>query len=291
MPAPRLLRLVAPALAAALLAACGGGDDGGRAEPAAPAAQKPAVVWAVGDGATGSDEARALGERIAADRPARLLYLGDVYPDGRAEDFAERYEPVYGKVAAVTEPTPGNHEWATRAEGYEPYWERAKGRTPPGFYAFELAGWQMLSMNSEAPHGPDSDQVAFLREQVRRGGDCRLAFWHRPRFSAGNYGDEALAPLWDALRGHAVLVLNAHDHNTQRFAPRDGITQIVAGAGGANFYPVERQDPALAFSNDTEVAGLRLTLRPGRADYAVVTSDGRTLDRGRIGCRPLAPSP
>lgn len=279
---PGLLALVA---AGTILAACG------EQRAPAPAAQGGAVtVWAVGDGATGSDDARALGERIAADRPARLLYLGDVYPDGTREDFEERYDPVYGALAAVTEPTPGNHEWPTRAQGYVPYWTEAKGRRPPEFYAFELAGWQLISLNSEAPHGGDSAQVAYLRAQRRRAGTCRLAFWHRPRFSAGDYGEEDVGPLWDALRGHAALVLNGHDHNTQRFAPRDGITQIVAGAGGANLYPVDEAEPGLAWSNDSDIAALRLTLRRGRADYAVVTADGRTLDRGRVRCRPLAPA-
>ncbi len=278
---PGSLTLAALAAAGAILSGCGRGERPAGAEEA-----DAVTVWAVGDGATGGERARALGQRIADDRPARLLYLGDVYPDGTPEDFEERYETVYGSLDGVTEPTPGNHEWPSRAEGYEPYWTEAKGRTPPTFYAFDLAGWQILSMNSEAPHGRDSDQVAYLRRQARRGGSCRLAFWHRPRFSGGNYGEEDVAPLWDALRGHAALVLTGHDHNTQRFTPRDGITQFVVGAGGANLYPVDRDEPGLAWANDTDVAALRLTLRRGRADYAVVTSDGRTLDRGRIACRP-----
>ena len=277
MTARRSVLLIALVLG---LSGCGGEKD-------QAARDAPAVVWAVGDGATGSDEARALGERIAAEKPARMLYLGDVYPDGTQEDFAERYDPIYGELAKVTEPTPGNHEWATRAEGYEPYWKGKKGRAPLGAYEFELAGWQILSLNSEGDHGPDSDQLRWLRERVRRPGTCRLAFWHRPRFSAGKYGSEDLAPLWDALRGRAALVLNGHDHNSQRFEPRDGITQIVAGAGGANMYPVDPEEPGLAWADDTERAALRLTLRPGRADHAFVTAQGRRLDSGSVSCRPL----
>jgi len=145
------------------LAGCGGGDSD-------PAAEAPAVVWAVGDAATGSSAARALAARIAEDEPARLLYLGDVYPDGTQADFAERYDPAYGRLARVTEPTPGNHEWGTRTEGYGPYWKRRKGRALPGAYDFELAGWQILSLNSEGDHGPDSDQVRWLRDRVREPG-------------------------------------------------------------------------------------------------------------------------
>jgi len=249
-------------------------------------------VWAVGDGATGTGEAKELGQRIADERPTRLLYLGDVYPEGRPEDFAERYASVYGDLTEVTEPTPGNHEWDGHERGYDPFWRRAKGRPQPDAYSFELAGWEIVSLNSEARHDADSEQIRFVRRKVRsRAGTCRIAFWHRPRLSAGNYGEEDLAPFWDALAGHAALVLNGHDHNTQRFKPQRGITQIVAGAGGAQMYSVRAEDPRLAFSDDEHVAGLRLTLKPGRADYQVVTSEGETLDRGRLTCRRLAPAP
>src|SRR5918998_6928299 len=78
------------------------------------ATAQAAVVWAVGDAGDGSDQARAIGSLIAADSPDALLYLGDVYPDGRAEDFAERYHPAFGALKPVTWPTPGNHDWTNR---------------------------------------------------------------------------------------------------------------------------------------------------------------------------------
>lgn len=277
-----------PLLAVALAALLGAAGCGGDGEPST---ERVAVVWAVGDGGTGSEEAKQLAGRIADDDPARLLYLGDVYPDGTAEDYEKRYETVYGALAGVTEPTPGNHEWPNRAEGYNPYWQEAKGRVPRDAYAFELAGWQIIALNSEAPHGPDSEQVRYLRSQRARTGTCRLAFWHRPLYSGGEHGDEDVAPFWDALAGRAALVLNGHDHNTQRFAPRDGITQIIAGAGGANMYEVDPDEPGLEWFDDERRAALRLTLRAGRADYAVVAVDGKTLDEGRIDCEPLAPAP
>lgn len=44
-------------------------------------------------------------------------------------------------------------------------------------------------------------------------GTCRLA-WHRPRFTAGKHADARdVAPLWEALRGRAKIVVNGHDHN------------------------------------------------------------------------------
>ena len=245
-----------------------------------------AVVWAVGDGADGGEDAKALARTIAKGKPDLFLYLGDVYQRGTAEEFRDNYETVYGALGRRAAPTPGNHEWGRHTDGYDPYWRRVTGKPVPAFYSLRLAGWQLLSLNSEAPHDSDSAQVRWLRRQLRGTGTCRLAFWHRPRFSAGEHGDYAdMAPLWNALRGRATIVVAAHDHAMQRFKRRDGIVELVSGAGGRSHYDVDEDDPRLAFSNDTEWGALRLELRPGRASWAFVTTEGRTLDRGSLACR------
>lgn len=245
-----------------------------------------AVVWAVGDGANGSPRAKALAKRIAADRPARFLYLGDVYPHGTASDYRRNWSPVYGALAHRTEPTPGNHEWGARRFGYFPYWRRINRRPQPQWYRFRLAGWEVLSLNSEAPHGNRSSQLRFLRRALRGGGTCRIAFWHRPRFSAGRVHGDArdVAPLWNALPGRARLVLTAHDHTMQRFKPRDGLTQYVSGAGGAGLYGL-RRDRRLAFARSDVYGALRMVLRPGRATLEFRAVDGRVLDRSEARCQ------
>jgi hypothetical protein len=246
-----------------------------------------AELWAVGDGNASAD-GRAVAALIRAARPDRLLYLGDVYEAGTAADFAANYAPSYGRLAGLTAPTPGNHDWAAHASGYDPYWGRALGRTRvPAWYAFNAGGWQILSLNSEAPRDRGSPQERWLRGRLGGAGTCTLAFWHRPRFSAGRHGDEAdIAPLWDDLRGSAAIVVNGHDHDMQRMAPIDGITQFVSGAGGRDRYAVDTGDQRLAFSDDREFGALRLRLRSGLASYAFVAADGRVLDAGRVRCRP-----
>lgn len=257
-----------------------------------PAAR--ALIWAVGDGADGSARAQRVVTRMRRKRFDRVLYLGDVYGaglssfargDGTRVDFRKRYEPVYGDFARRTAPTPGNHEWPQRGDGYEPYWAEVYGDPPPAWYDFHVAGWHLLSLNSEAPHGTGSAQVRWLRTRLRGPGTCRLAFWHRPRFSVGKHGDAAdVAPLWDALRGHAALVVNGHDHNMQRFEPIDGITQYVAGAGGHGLYRFRRRDPRLAFGEAGVYGALRIELRPGSARLAFVSSGGKVLDVHVVNC-------
>ena len=244
-----------------------------------------AVVWAVGDGATDSPQAARVAQSIADADVDRLLYLGDVYDRGTSKEFETNYEPTYGGLAALTAPTPGNHDAPLAAHGYDPYWQEALGAPTPRYYAFRVSGWQILSLNSEINHDPGSPQLRWLHRQVATGGDCRIAFWHRPRFSAGLHGDQPdIEPLWSAVRGRARIVLNGHDHDMQRFPPRGGTTEFVSGAGGASLYGIDESDPRLRFSNDSQYGALRLELRPQHAAYSFVSAAGEVLDRGSVSC-------
>jgi calcineurin-like phosphoesterase family protein len=255
----------------------------------APIQTEPsAVVWAVGDGADGTAPARRLARRIERDDPDAVLYLGDVYPSGTAADYARNYEPIYGDLAAITWPTMGNHEWGNRATGYVPYWRRY-GRARP-WYRFQLAGWELVNLNSQEPHGPGSPQLRWLERVLgERNTTCRLAFWHRPRFSAGTvHGDAAdIAPLWRALRGHARLVINGHEHALIRYRRRAGLTEYVSGAGGSVRYAL-RPDSRLAFGRSDRTGALRMVLTPGEARIEFRAASGAVLDRSRASCRPGA---
>ena len=268
----------------ALALAAGNGSSAAPAGYEAPRLPRSARIWAVGDASGPGEGPRRVARLIADGRPELFLYLGDVYPRGTQEDF-RTYDRLYGKLARRTAPTLGNHEWDTRRSGYDAYWRRALGRSLPRYYSFEAAGWTVLSLNSELPVWAMLRQSAWVSARVRRGGTCRLAFWHRPRFSAGIHGDsKRVDPLWRALRGRARLVLNGHDHDLQRLRRRDGITQLVAGAGGRSRYPL-RRDRRLVFGNASSDGALRLDLSPGRARYAFVGADGRVLHRGSARCR------
>ena len=285
-----LLRRV-PVLLAVALGACGGSDPAtsvpvGSVPPPAQASGSEVLLWAVGDGTASRDAARLV-RTIAASRPQWLLYLGDVYEEGTAAEYRRNFDPTYGVLASRTWPTPGNHEWANRASGYEPYWRRKHGRAVPSYYALRAGDWQILGLNTMAPHGPRSAQVAWLRRQVRSGGTCRIAFSHHPRFSAGHHGDtDSVEPLWRALAGRARIALAGHDHGSQRLRPVDGITPYVAGAGGRDLYDVDEGDERLAFGDDRTIAALRIRLRGRTASLEFVSAGGRVLDRSRVTCEP-----
>ena len=253
--------------------------------PVAPP-ESTAVVWALGDGADGSTVAKQLARRIERDDPDAVLYLGDVYPSGSADDYERNWEPVYGDLAPIMWPTAGNHEWGNRAVGYLPFWRRY-GRAKP-WYRLDVGGWELVSLNSQEPHEPGSKQLGWLDRVLRRESTtCRLAFWHRPRFSAGTVHGDApdIAPFWRALRGRARLVLNGHDHVMMRYRRRAGITEYIAGTGGNLRYGLN-PDSRAAFARSDKTGALRMVLTPGQAKLEFRDVSGEVLDRSRANCRP-----
>jgi acid phosphatase type 7 len=283
-------------VAAIASGACGGSDR--KPVSAAPAAVPPeppagwipnaprerAVVWAVGDGA-GGPGAASVARLVARAKPDLLLYLGDVYPMGTRQAFRTAYAPTFGRLAKLTAPTPGNHDWPTRAQGYDPYWGRIYSRSPQPYYSLTAGGWQLLELNSETSNR--GDQLIWLDAQLRARGNCRLAFWHRPRFSAGPHGDDRdMDVYWRALEGRARLVVSGHDHDMQRFRPRGGLIQLVSGAGGNGHYRVKRGRAGLRFADDRHYGALRIELTPGRARLRFVDTAGHTLSATNVACRP-----
>lgn len=254
---------------------------------AAPAAAD--VVWAVGDGGVTGPEDEAVADRIGAEGLDRLLYLGDVYETGTAEEYRTNYDPSFGRFRSVTSPTPGNHEWGNRATGYDPYWGSQAPRSSGGhYYSFDVAGWHIVSLNTMEDASAASPQAEWLRRDLAaHPGTCTMAFFHHPRYTAGPYtGGERFEPLWAALAGRAVAVLSGHDHNYQRMRPERGITQWVVGTGGRRLHETNESDARLAAVNDTSTGALRLDLSRGRAGFEFVAPSGARLDSGSLDCTP-----
>jgi Calcineurin-like phosphoesterase len=263
-----------------------------RAQPKPTKAQTivpPETIWAVGDGADGGPGAASVARMIASNSVDHFIYLGDVYPEGTAAQFVHAYDPAFGVFSSITEPTPGNHDTPALKTGYEFYWAKVMGHPIQHYYSWTAGGWQLLSLDSEDDHSAGSAQVSWAKQKIASSpsyGTCRIAYWHRPLMNDGTvHGDNPdVAPLWDALAGNASIVLNGHEHDIQRFAPRDGITEFVSGAGGHEHYPVHGGS-GLAFSNDSDFGALRLVLKPGLARYSFVSAAGKVLDSGSIPCK------
>jgi acid phosphatase type 7 len=254
-----------------------------------PSSSRPrSVVWALGDAADGSATSRKVASMVTSRHVDLLLYLGDVYDTGTALEYDRNYRPLYGGLGSITAPTIGNHEWPNVATGYVPYWTKVRGTPPPFWYAFAVSGWQLISLNSNLPSSADQLRwLDTLLDATPQYGDCRIAFFHHPLLSTGPHGGlSALQPIFDELKERARIILSGHDHDMQRFQPVHGITQLVAGSGGAELYPFVNSNLREVFGDDIHHGALRLRLRSGHATATFLAADGRVLDRSAVSCSP-----
>ena len=82
--------------------------------------------------------------------------------------------------------------------------EADHSRRPLYHYSFTLAGWRILSLNSEDSVEPGSAQLSWLEDELSGPGNCRLAFWHAPRYSAGTGTATAPTSLRSGTRSRAA---------------------------------------------------------------------------------------
>jgi hypothetical protein len=230
--------------------------------------------------------------------PNAVLTAGDnAYDDGSSAQYTQYYEPTWGRHKAKTYPTPGNHEYQTAgASGYFGYFGSRAGTSGQGYYSYDLGAWHMIALNSEISHGTSSAQLSWLRSDLAASSArCVLAYWHKPRFTAGNYSDMSeYQPFWDALyAANADVVINGHDHNYQRYVPlnpsgaRDdarGLREFVVGTGGRSHYSI-RADSRREAADGGTYGVLGLTLRATGYDWRFVAEAGKTFtDSGSAAC-------
>jgi len=249
----------------------------------------------IADGGAGAEATAKLLDGI----PGTVFAAGDnAYPDGSANDYAQHYDPTWGRHKARTRPCPGNHEYhQSGAAPYFAYFGDNAGPAGRGYYSFDLGDWHVISLNSNIDMRAGSPQEQWLRADLAASTkECTIAFWHHPRFSSGTHGSStAPQPLWQALYdAGAEIVVVGHDHNYQRFAPQTpagvadparGIREFVAGTGGAGLYqfatPIANTE---AYNTDTHGV-LKLTLGPGTYSWQFIPEAGKTFtDSGQGVC-------
>jgi hypothetical protein len=245
------------------------------------------------DAVCGQQQTAALLERGRYDA---ILALGDLQYGGATLDLFRRwYGTSWGRptLKAVTHPAPGNHEYENEgAAGYFAYFGAAAGRPGAGWYSFDLGAWHLVALNSSCDEvggcARGSPQERWLRSDLAgSSARCTLAYWHHPRYSSGLHGDDPrTADLWsDLAAAHAELVLNGHDHDYERFAPRSGLRELVVGTGGKSHYPLRPiRETGSQSADDRDFGVLELTLRRAGYEWRFLRTDGRVGDRGRGVC-------
>ena len=263
-------------------------------------------VVAAGDIAKCSTEGDEATAELLEGIDGTVLALGDeAYPRGSAANFEECYGPSWGRFKGRTKPVPGNHEYYTEgARDYFEYFGQAAGDPEGGYYSYELGSWHVVALNSnceEVRCGPGSSQTRWLKEDLAANEEarCTLAYMHHPLFSSGErHGSTGggVEQLWEVLyEADTDVILSAHEHNYERFAPQDpegkadperGIRQFVVGTGGAaENYPIGEPMENSEVYNDQTDGVLRLKLEEDGYEWEFVPVEGESFtDSGDAQC-------
>jgi hypothetical protein len=270
---------------------------------ATPGSGNSQTLLAAGDIASCGSNGDEQTANLLDDQAGTVITLGDnAYDSGSTSEYANCYDPTWGRAKARTHPAPGNHEYNTAgATGYYGYFGAAAGDPETGYYSYDLGSWHLIALNSNCSAiggcGAGSPQEQWLRADLAaHPTDCTLAYWHHPRFSSGEHGDSSnVQGLWQALYDYgAELVLVGHDHDYERFAPMNasgdadptfGVREIVVGTGGRSHYAFGSTQPNSEVRNNTAWGILKLTLRSNSYDWQFLPVAGQTFsDSGSTAC-------
>jgi Bacterial Ig domain/RTX calcium-binding nonapeptide repeat (4 copies)/Calcineurin-like phosphoesterase len=271
-------------------------------------AAEAAVLLAAGDVAGCTSPGDEATSAILDGQAGVVATLGDnAYPDGTPDQFAQCYEPSWGRHKWRTRPSVGNHEYRTPgAAGYFGYFGSAAGEPGKGYYSYDLGAWHVVVLNSQCWEAGGCEAGAPQEEWLRAdlaasGASCTLAYWHHARFSSGRIAQlEWTEPLWKALwENGADVVLAGHDHIYERHArlapsgdasPAHGIRQFVVGTGGHSHSGIVAPLATSEVRNSDTFGILKLTLREGGYDWLFLPEAGMTFtDAGSESCHGAPP--
>jgi hypothetical protein len=292
---PNLARALAGSALAAAFAIGAWSCDGATPPRADP------VVIAAGDIARCSMDADEITAALVDRIEGTVMALGDNAYEvdaGSVETaYTDCYASSWGRHKARTRPTPGNHEYlAPDAAPYFAYFGEAAGPPGRGYYSYHVGQWHLISLNSNVEAGKDSEQLNWLRADLAANARaCTVAYWHHPVFSSGMNGNGPhLREIWKVLDDAGVdLVVVAHDHDYERFAPQNdkgqpdpnGIRQIVVGTGGGDLRPFATVRANSEVRESGTYGVLKLTLRATSYDWEFVPQPGSTFtDVGSAVC-------
>jgi chitodextrinase len=265
-----------------------------------------------GNGSSNSCRQKYTSDLLVNAGLSAVLVLGDnQYYCGGYQAFLQSYDLSWGRVKSITRPSVGNHEYLTSggtgctgantgAAGYFNYFGAAAGNPGQGYYSYDIGTWHLIALNSNCGDAggcsSSSPQGQWLEADLAAHSNfCTLAYWHIPLFSSGGRASSNSKPFWQSLYNHnADLILSAHDHIYERFAPQTpsgtvdtvrGMREFIVGSGGANHTTLV-QTAANSELRDASTFGvLKLTLHPTSYDWRFTPELGKTFtDAGTTAC-------
>jgi chitodextrinase len=236
---------------------------------------------------------------VAGINPNYILTVGDnQYDNGTISEFRSYYDKTWGRFKNITKPTPGNHEWYDKLNGYKAYFGSIA--TPQGkpYYSWEVGDWHFVALDSDPlTDGITGDQITWLRNDLAANQKaCVGGYWHHARFNSGRYGDDkTIAPFWNELmKVRADVVFSGHDHHYERLKPlnssgvvdeANGIRSAIVGIGGDNLY-YDMKPRAGMEKTFAKHGVMKLVLNGKSYSWEIIGTNGQVLDKaGPYTCR------
>ena len=205
-----------------------------------PGSGAPIRLVALGDMGYRSTDQRAVLEQMSRVEFDLALLAGDIaYTEGSLAELEYNFLSVYAPLmrSAPFYPASGNHDYGTDdAAPFRQVFALPENGGPAGrerWYSFDRGDLHVVVLDSEKL-GPD--QTEWLdRDLDRTSSPWVIALFHRAPYSSGEHGPDlptraAFAPI--LARHRVTLVISGHEHDYERFRPRDGVTYVVSGGGG-----------------------------------------------------------
>ncbi len=231
-----------------------------------------------------------------------VAMLGDAaYERGTPDEFANCYDPTWGRHLARTRAIPGDHDYDTpNAAGYYGYFGAAAGDPSKGYYSYDLGDWHVVALNSycyetgSCENALENWLAADLAANPRA---CTVALLHEPLFSSGNIhgNNPGVLGLWQVMYSANVdVVLSASEHIYERFGKQTpngvadaqrGIREFIVGTGGSLKYGIGTVQPNSEVRNTDAYGILRLTLGSASYQWQFIPEAGRSFtDAGSDSC-------
>lgn len=220
-----------------------------------PEGEGPLRFVVFGDSRSHPERLKQVLDAMADERNVHFaLHSGDLV--GNGNDYFQWKPEYFDPIAQTGKSLPiftvlGNHE------GNSPYY--FDYFSLPGderYYSFDVRGIHIIGLDSNVPFDEESEQYAWLVEDLEQNRDARRTFivLHHPPFTSGPHGAmENGVPRELGIRtGQRIIpelarkysidaVFAGHDHLYER-SQVDGVYYITAGGGGAPSYAPSQSD-------------------------------------------------
>ncbi|MGA0116801.1 MAG: metallophosphoesterase [Ilumatobacteraceae bacterium] len=246
---------------------------------------------------------QATASLISSLSPDGVIALGDLqYEAASISDLTNFYGATWGAFKNITYPVRGNHEYVTSgAAGYVEYFSELSA----SYWTTDAGGWRIIAVDSWCQGqlytgcSATSAQTTWLVSELQRAqseGKCAAVMMHHPFVSSGRYATPSARHLWEAsVANGADLVMTAHDHHYERFAPLDasgapaagGVPLFISGLGGAQVYPLGTAVPGSEYMLNTDHGVVQMTFTPTSFSWGFISAvDNLTYDAGSASCTP-----